>query len=199
MYAEIIKKITQHLVKLPGVGHKTAEKYIFEILSWDQASIEAFAHDIVSLKEQLTQCSICHNYSQDPICIICTDSRRQQNIICVVASYQDFLSIEEMGEYKGVYHILNGTLNPLEGVTPDTLTIGSLFSRIEKNNIEEIILALNPDIPGESTTLYLTQELKKIPDIQISRIARGLPMGASLEYADQTTLSNALKGRTRLT
>jgi recombination protein RecR len=197
MYPEKIQKLIDFFSSLPGVGPKTAAKYAFDILHWDKHKVSDFTNSVLDVKNSITTCTRCYNYSDEKICSICSDRRRNHSIICVVAFYPDLLSIEALNEYNGHYHILRGTLNPLEGITPDRLTISKLIHRIERDSIEEIILALNPDIPGESTSLYLSNILKKYP-VKITRLAKGLPMGATLEYADHTTISNALKGRQAL-
>lgn len=197
MYPPHIQKLINHFIKLPGVGPKTAAKYVFDFINWNQYAINDFIQDIQALNEHITHCGRCFNYSNKKICAICADDKRDHTTICVVTSYPDLLSIEALDEYKGIYHILQGSINPIEGITPDQLTIDVLLKRIEHNDIDEIILALNPDIPGETTALYL-KNLLEDKGLTVTRIAKGLPMGSTLEYADQTTISNALKGRTQL-
>lgn len=198
MYPSHIQKLINQFSKLPGVGPKTAAKYVFALINWNQYALNEFTDDIHALNEHITHCGRCYNYSNQKVCSICADTKRDQTTICVVTSYPDLLSIETLGEYFGLYHILQGSINPIEGITPDQLTIDVLLKRIENNDIQEIILALNPDIPGETTSLYLKNLFIKKEGLKVTRIARGLPMGASLEYADQTTISNALKGRVDL-
>jgi len=197
MYPDHIQKLINHFTKLPGVGPKTAAKYVFAFINWHKAAIEDFTNDILALNAHVIHCSRCFNYSNNEICKICKDSKRDQQTICVVSQYPDLLSIENLNEFRGVYHVLQGTINAIEGVTPDQLTIDRLLERVTNENVGEIILALNPDIPGETTSLYLKNLFAKY-DVKISRIAKGLPMGSTLEYADQTTISNALKGRVDL-
>lgn len=197
MYPSHIKKLIAHFSKLPGVGPKTAGKYVFALINWNKYAITEFTRDIEALGDHIIHCEQCFNYSNGQQCSICLDKKRDPGIVCVVTSYPDLLSIELLDEYKGTYHILQGAINPIDGITPDQLTIDRLIKRVEEGVIQEIILALNPDIPGETTALYLKNILEKYP-VNITRIAKGLPMGATLEYSDQTTISNALKGRTKL-
>lgn len=185
-------------MKLPGVGPKTASKYVFSLINWNQYSLNELTDDILTLNKHITHCDNCFNYSDKKICSICKDEKRDSSVICVVTNYPDLLSIESLGEYKGLYHILQGSINPIEGITPEHLTINILLNRIKQNQISEIILALNADIPGETTALYLKNILSNKHNFKISRIAKGLPMGSTLEYADQITISNAMRGRINL-
>jgi recombination protein RecR len=196
MYPKAILNLMETLKKLPSVGRKTAEKYAFEILNWEEHNR---ANLVLSLQQiaSIQTCTQCFNFSEGELCSICSQPNRDKKTICVIANYADLLAIESIGEYKGLYHILRGTINQVEGVTPEKLTINALEKRIKTEGITEVILALNPDIPGETTLMYLQRILNKY-DVAVSRIARGLPMGSSLEYADHTTLSNALKGRQSL-
>lgn len=198
MYPSHIQKLIDHFTKLPGVGPKTAAKYVFAFINWNKYSIDEFTNDIQALGKYITHCNRCFNYSNKEICEICSDSKRDQSILCVVTSYPDLLSIENLGEFNGVYHILQGSINPIEGITPDQLTIDKMLERLGQKTITEVILALNPDIPGETTALYLKSLLGSQEELTVTRIAKGLPMGSTLEYADQTTISNALKGRTQV-
>ncbi len=198
MYPKHIQVLIDYFSKLPGVGAKTAAKYVFSLLNWNKNEINNFIQAISELNKNIHFCGKCFNYSNSKICSICSDKRRDHSVICVVTSYPDLLSIEALKEYNGVYHILRGNINPIQGIEPKNLTIDVLLKRVKNENIKEVILALNPDIPGETTSLYLKEKLKKYPNLKITRIAKGLPMGATLEYADQTTILNALKGRTEL-
>lgn len=193
-----LQNLIDHFSKLPGVGPKTALRFVFYLLKQPKSEVEKFAAALGSVKNIMTTCSICQNFSEKNPCAICGDSRRDHGIICVVAEYQDLPIIENTGIHQGTYHVLGGVLDPLHGITPDQLKIKELVARIQngKNAIKEIILALNPDLEGETTTLYLTKLIKSFgKQIKITRLARGLPMGSDLEYADEVTVSDALKGR----
>jgi len=193
-FPEPIQNLINEFNKLPGIGPKTSERFVFHLLKQPKEEISKLSQTLNNLKDNITYCSICQNISEKNPCHICSDQTRNKKTICVVAESHDMASIENTGEYKGLYHILGGNLNPLEDITPDKLKIKELLSRIKKNDIKEIILALNPDLEGESTTLYLIKILKPL-NIKITKLARGLPMGSDLEYADEITLSNALNGR----
>ncbi len=193
-FPEPIQNLINEFNKLPGIGPKTSERFVFYLLKQPKEEISRLAQVLENLKDKITYCSVCQNVSEKNPCIICSDQKRSKTTICVVAESHDMASIENTGEFNGLYHVLGGNLNPLENITPDKLKIKELVQRIKKDGVKEIILALNPDLEGESTTLYLTKLLKPL-NTKITRLARGLPMGSDLEYADEVTLSNALKGR----
>ena len=189
-----IQNLIDEFNKLPGIGPKTSQRFVFYLLNQPKEELEKLVQALTGLKTQIKFCSICQNITQEDPCEICSDSTRDQKIVCVVANVYDLLSIENTGEYNGLYHILGGVLNPLEGVTPQELRVKELVERIKKNKPLEIILGLNPDMEGESTVIYLTKLLAQTK-IKVTRLAKGLPMGADLEYADEVTLTNALEGR----
>jgi len=193
-YPENIQKLIHYFSQLPGIGPKTAEKFVFYLLKKPKQELESFAQSLSELKKHIRICQSCYNYSTKTPCEICSNQRRNNSVICVVSRPQDVSAIEKTGEYLGVYHVLGGALNPLDNVTAEKLNIKQLVERIKKNNVNEIILALNPDIEGETTMLYLNKLLKPF-NLKITRLARGLPIGSDLEYADEVTLTNALKGR----
>ncbi|MBU1164720.1 recombination mediator RecR [Patescibacteria group bacterium] len=193
-YSESISKLISYFSDLPGIGPKTAEKFVFYLVKQNKEYLQGFSQTISDLIDRIKICSICHNYSEKSTCSICDNSKRNKTVICVVARPQDIAALEKTHEYQGVYHMLGGVLNPLEEVTPDKLNITQLLERIKKDKSKEIILALNPDIEGETTSLYLKKTLQPL-NVKITRLARGLPMGSDLEYADEVTLTNALKGR----
>lgn len=199
MFPDPIQKLINHFSSLPGIGPKTAARLVFDLLKKDNITLKNFGDSLTNLKEGLNICATCFNYSISDPCAICAAGNRDQSIICVVAESKDIEVIEKTGEFKGVYHVLKGTLNPLENIHPANLKINELEQRIIKKQpqINEVLLALNPDIAGESTILYLSKLLKRYP-IKTTRLARGLPSGADLEYSDPSTLSSALKGRTNL-
>ena len=197
-YPKIIQNLINQFAKLPSIGPKTAERLVFYLLYRPQSELNQFGEALEHLKENIKICSVCFNFSETNPCHICADHRRNQKIICVVAKPQDLTAIEKINRFDGVYHILGGHINPLEDVKPENIKINELVERIKNNNINEIILALNLDLPGETTSLYLTKLLKQFKNLKITRLARGLPMGADLEYADEITLENALKSRQEL-
>ncbi|PIP17716.1 MAG: recombination protein RecR [Parcubacteria group bacterium CG23_combo_of_CG06-09_8_20_14_all_35_9] len=191
-----IQNLIDEFNKLPGIGPKTSERFVFYLLKQSEEEIEKFAKAIENLKKKITICSQCYNFSEKDPCPICTDPRRDKSLLCVVAYPQDLQAIEKTNEYKGLYHILGGILNPIEGIGPKELKIQELLKRVKKPNskIQEIILGLNPDLEGEATAIYLAKLLRPLK-IKVARLARGLPMGSDLQYADEVTLSNALEGR----
>jgi len=192
-----IQKLIDQLDKLPSIGPKTAERLAFWLLKKPQANLEEFALSLINAKADLIICSTCQNISQKNPCLICSDKNRDQKTICVVAETHDLQTIERLHEYNGLYHVLGGTINHLEGLGPETLNIETLLNKVKANGISEIILALNPDMQGESTSLYL-QKLLQPFNIKVTKLAKGLPSGADIEYADDVTLASALKNRREL-
>lgn len=190
----------QDLIKLlrdfPGVGLKTAERYAFHLVKLPQEKRQQITETIQKAGESMRHCQLCGQMDTQNPCTICTDPKRDPATICVVSDQQDIVAIEKTGEFNGRYHVLGGVLNPLEGITPDSLSIKSLLHRIQetKPHIKEVIIATNPDLEGESTAMYLARNLKSLR-VRVTRLARGLPVGASIEYADEITLSSALKER----
>lgn len=193
-HPETIQNLIREFNKLPGIGEKTSERFVFYLLKQPKSELEKLGLAIEHLKDKIKICSSCQNFSQNNPCQICGDKSRDQKTVCVVAEPQDVLALEKTGEYKGVYHVLYGVLKPIEGVTPDKLTIGKLLERLKKDSLKELIIALNPDIEGESTTLYLKKLFTPF-GLKITRLGRGLSMGCELEYADEITLTNALANR----
>lgn len=193
-----LQNLLEYFSKLPGVGPKTALRFIFYLLKQPKEEVEKFAAALGAVKSSLATCSICQNFSEKNPCPICSNVKRDHSVICVVAEHQDLPVIENTGEHQGTYHVLGGVLDPLHGITPEQLKIKELVTRIKNSNgkIKEIILALNPDLEGETTILYLTKLIKSFgKPIKITRLARGLPMGSDIEYADEVTVSDALRGR----
>ncbi len=181
---------------LPGIGPRAALRYAYWLVTQPKESIKRFAMSVEQLADHVTTCTVCHQWAEESPCAICRDPKRENGLLCVVATSQDLRAIEETGVFKGRYHVLGGTLDPIEGRTPETLAIAALFERIKKNEpiITEIVLALDADIPGDTTALYLRKHLSSFP-VKMTRLARGLPSGASLEYADAYTLADALVNR----
>jgi recombination protein RecR len=198
-FPEPITNITAAFARLPGVGPKTALRYVFYLLRQPKTDLEVMARALIQLGERTGICARCFSYThQTNLCEICADTKRDQNLLCVVEESRDISTIESTGSYNGLYHVLGGTLNPIEGITPDTLRINELSERIKnQNSIQEIILALSPTSYGQTTILYLQKQLAPFKR-KLTALARGLPIGATLEYADEVTLGDALKGRREL-
>lgn len=198
-YPKSIENLINLLTKLPTVGPKTAERYVFYFLQQGPEELQKFSQAIAELKENTLVCRTCFAVADQSPCQTCSSQQRDHTLITVVSNTRDMLSIESVKEYQGVFHVLGGTINVIEGITPENLKIKPLLSRIAKNKVREIILALNPTLEGETTSMYLAKLLKQtFPNIIISRIAKGLPMGADLEYADELTVLNAMKYRNKL-
>lgn len=194
-YPQPIQDLIDHFSRLPGIGPKTAERLVFYLLKQPKENLNQFGEVLKQLKDKITICSQCQNFSQTNPCSICQDKKRNSKVICVVSSSRDLVALEKTNEYQGVYHILGGVIDPIEGITPDQLKIKELVERIKKDGVHEIILAINSDMPGETTILYLTKLLKQFNNIKITRLAQGLPSNSDLEYSDEVTLTSALKGR----
>jgi recombination protein RecR len=196
-YPQAIQNLIDELSKLPAVGPKTAERYVFSLLKRSNQELNNFAKSIAELKANIIVCRECNAVSESNPCEICSDPKRNKEVVCVVANTRDMIAIESTKQFNGQYHVLGGVLNTIEGVTPEKLKIKSLEAKIKKNQIKEVILALNPNIEGETTSLFLSKIIKPY-NIKISRLAKGLSTGSDLEYADEMTLSNALKYRNQL-
>jgi recombination protein RecR len=196
-YAPSIQQLIEHFTKLPGIGPKTAERLVFSLLRKRPEDVSAFSQSLSLLHQRTVVCGRCFTYSETNPCNICGNPKRTPTQVCVVARPQDLHAIEKTAGFDGLYHVLGGTIDPLEGMVADQLTIPQLIARIAPDGVQEVILALNPDISGETTMLYLTKLLKPT-GVAISRLARGLPTGSDVEYADETTLTNALQARQKL-
>lgn len=193
MYPSLFEQLVENFRKLPGVGQKTAERYAFEFLKWDQEEINSFLTTCTLAKENLHPCKICGNLAEGDVCEVCKDELRDKSTICVVEQVQDLIAMEKTQEYKGIYHVLNGVISPTKGILPDDINIESLMSRCDEQ-IKEVIIAINPTVEGEMTSLYLSKLLEK-KQINTTRIAHGLPMGSHLDYADELTLIKAMENR----
>ena len=193
----ILDRLVRNLTRLPGVGKKSAHRIAYYLLRADAHFTRQIAEDIAGLQQAIRKCSICGNYTEQDPCDICTAPGRDQSLICVVEQAQDIHTIEETGEFHGLYHVLGGAISPMEGVRAEDLAVDTLLERIRKGGIEEIILATNPTVEGDTTALYLQRLLQEF-DIGVSRLATGLPLGGDLEYADRMTLGRSLKGRTTM-
>ncbi|MFO7447075.1 MAG: recombination mediator RecR [Ignavibacteriaceae bacterium] len=192
--AEPLQAAIEELSKLPGIGRKTAQRLALFLLKSDMDSINSLLKSILELKTKLRFCSRCFNLSVGELCDICTSTKRDQSVICVVEEASDVIAIEKTHEYNGLYHVLGGVLSPLSGINPEALKIKELLKRFETEEVKEVILALNPDTEGETTCLYLAKLIKPL-DIKVSRIARGLPIGGDLEFADEATIGRAMLNR----
>ena len=190
----VIDELTSELARLPGIGRKTALRLTYHLLRQPAAQSRRLAEALVSLTERVRQFDRCHNLTESPLCGLCADPRRDGALLCVVEEASDIASIERAGEFRGLYHVLGGRLSPLDGVGPDDLTIGSLLARIEPEGVREVILATNPSLEGEATALYVQRQLAG-REVKVTRIARGLPVGGDLEYADGVTIAQALAAR----
>ncbi len=198
-----VQNLIESFERLPGVGPKSAQRLTFYLLHVPQHELDRFALSLQNLKKNTTVCSICFSIDETDPCSICGDTKRDQDLICVVEQPLDVLALERSGKYKGVYHVLHGKIDPLNNIGPDEIFIKQLFTRVNPSGadgpaqkISEIILATNPTMEGEATAMYINKQLKTlVPDVKITRIGRGLPIGADLEYADSSTLDRALEGR----
>jgi recombination protein RecR len=192
--AESVERLAEHFSQLPGIGRKTAHRLALFVLKMAREDVEALADALVRVKEKVRYCSVCSNITETDPCPICSNTKRDRNFICVVEEPNDVLAIERTNEFKGLYHVLGGSLSPLDGIGPEELRIKELLARLSDGTIDEVILALNPNVEGEATTLYLSRLMKPL-GIKVTRIARGLPVGSDIEYADEATLSRAIEGR----
>jgi len=193
-YTESIERLIESLIKLPGIGRRSAERVVSYILGAPKGEIKILSEALLKVKESVRFCSLCHNLSEEELCKICQSERRQKDVICIVEKPTDVTAIEKSGSFSGVYHVLLGSISPLEGKGPSDLKIDTLMNRIRQSNIKEIIIATDADTEGETTALYLTKLIKPL-GIKLSRIGLGLPVGSNLEYADSTTLSKSLESR----
>ncbi len=196
MYPKAFAALVEQLQHLPGVGAKTAERYAFHVLDWDETEVDAFIESLADIKTNIHICQVCGNLSEADQCAICEDHSRDRHVICVVQSPRDVVAMEKTQEFHGVYHVLNGVISTAKGILPDELNIHSLLDRIDENT-KEIIIATNPTVEGETTALYLAKLLESY-QLTITRIAHGLPMGGHLDYADELTLIKALEGRKKM-
>ena len=192
--AEPLEDLIIELMKLPSVGPKSAQRLAFHFANTDKKDIDKLCHALIGIKEKLFKCSICGNFSESKICKICSDKSRINDIICVVGDFRDLIAIEKSHAYKGKYHILGGLISPSDGIGPENLNIKSLEDRKKKKKVQELIIATNPNVNGETTALYLAKIMSKYK-IKMTRIAYGLPVGYNLEYADDITISRAIIGR----
>jgi recombination protein RecR len=189
-----VERLIEELNRLPGIGPKTASRLTFYLLRSPEEQVQALAKAVGELHEKVVTCEVCLNIAEASPCAICADAQRDRSVICVVEEPLDVLAIEKTGQYDGLYHVLHGAISPVEGVGPEDLRIGELLQRLHTNQIEEVILATNPNLEGESTAMYISRQLGPL-GVRVTRLAHGLPMGGDLEYADEVTLTRALEGR----
>ena len=194
-YSPSIEKLIESFEKLPSIGHKTAARLAFHILNLGTEEVNEFVSSIINAKKNLKYCSKCYNISDTDPCIICANPKRDSSIICVVEDVRDIIAMERTHEFKGVYHVLHGSISPMNGIGPDDIKIKELLNRLaDASSIKEIIIATNPRVEGEATAMYLSKIIKPL-GIKVTRIAHGIPVGGDLEYTDEVTLSKALEGR----
>lgn len=192
-----INKLIDSFQRLPGIGHKTAEKMAFQALEMDEASIKQFSDALLEVKERIHHCPICGAYTENDICDVCSNDARDKTKILVVSYAREVIAFEKMGAYDGLYHVLNGVLSSVNGITINDLNFNALIERVKKGGVNEVIVATNPNIEGETTALYIARLLEPT-GVKVTRIAYGLPLGGHLEYADTLTLTKALEGRNKI-
>ena len=195
IFIEPIGKLVNEFSKLPGVGKKTAQRYAYKIIDMDESEARAFAEAILGVKRKVRYCKICGNFTEEDTCGICRV--RDQSVICVVKEPKDVAAIEKLREFKGVYHVLHGVIDPLSGVGPNDIRIRELLSRIQEGKVSEVIVATNPDVSGDATAMYLAKLIKPL-GVTVTRLSRGIPVGSEIEYTDDVTLSRAFIERNQL-
>ena len=198
IYTPALQKLIDELGKLPGVGPKSAQRIAFHLIKLPEQDALSLANAIQEAKQKVRFCETCFNMSDEVICEICSDTQRDSSLVCVVEEPRDIVALERTREYKGLYHVLQGAINPIDGIGPEQLKIRELLERLKGNTLQEVILCTNPNIEGEATAMYLAKLIEPL-GVQVSRIASGLPVGGDLEYADELTLGRALEGRRKIT
>lgn len=191
--SESLEAVIEHLSRLPTIGRKTAQRIALYLLKQPREEVAALAESLLGMKDRTHYCSVCQNITETDPCPICESPKRNRTIVCVVEEPSDVLAVEKTNDYTGLYHVLGGVINPLEGIGPEELKVRELLHRVQ-NGVQEVILALNPNVEGEMTTLYLAKMLKPF-DVKVTRIARGIPLGSELQFIDEATISRALEGR----
>lgn len=193
-----LENLTKLLSRLPGVGPKSASRIAFSLIKTPKDYNRLLAEDIATIQEKMHPCSICGSFTETDPCPVCTDTTRDRSMLCIVEQPQDVMTIQASGAYNGLFHVLGGAINPLNGVGPEDLSFGKLLERIEAGSFSEIIIATNPTEEGDTTALYIRHVLKSHPELNLTRLASGLPIGGDLEYADRTTLTRSFRGRVKL-
>lgn len=197
MAIESLAKLQERFASLPGIGPKTAQRLAFYVIDMPEEEVRQFAQDMYRARLSVRYCKICGNLTDQEICSVCADEERDKSVICVVKDAKDVMAFERIREYRGVYHVLNGVISPLEGIGPDDIRIKELVQRVSQGKVKEVILATNPDVQGEATAVYIRKLLEPL-GVEITRIAHGVPIGSELEYTDEITLLKALEGRRKL-
>lgn len=195
VFIEPIGRLMNEFSKLPGVGKKTAQRYAYRVINMSEAEARAFADAIVDVKRKVRFCKVCGNFTENEVCDVCLN--RDKSTICVVKEPKDVVALEKLHEYKGVYHVLHGVIDPMNGVSPNDIRIKELLARIAEGGVQEVIMATNPDVEGEATAMYIAKLLKPL-GVTVTRISRGVPVGSELEYADEATLARALSERKQI-
>ena len=196
LYVGPVQALIDELGRLPGIGPKSAQRIAFHLLRVERVDALRLASAITEVKDRITFCGRCYNIAEGDLCSLCADTRRDGKIVCVVEEPRDIVAMERTNSFRGLYHVLQGAISPIDGIGPDQLRVKELFARMADEQIGELILATNPNLEGEATAMYLARELReKFSDVKITRIASGLPVGGDLEYADELTLGRALEGR----
>jgi len=193
--SQLLEQAVQEFAKLPGVGRKTALRLVLHLLKQDEVVVDHFADSMVKLRHEVCHCRVCHNISDTDICAICANPSRNALQVCVVQNFQDVMAIEQTAQYRGLYHVLGGVISPMDGIAPADLEIQSLEERVEKMDVEEVILALPTTMEGDTTNFYLYRQLAPFKNLKITTLARGIATGDELQYTDEVTLSRALVGR----
>ena len=192
---ESIGKLVNEFSKLPGVGKKTAQRYAYKVIDMTESEAKDFAEAILGVKRKVRYCSVCGNFTEQEVCGIC--KTRDKSVICVVKEPRDVAAIEKLHEFKGVYHVLHGTIDPMAGVGPNDIRIRELLARLQEGNVKEVIVATNPDVSGDATAMYLAKLIKPF-DVTVTRLAHGIPIGSEIEYTDEVTLARAFVERNRI-
>ncbi len=195
IFIEPIGRLINEFSKLPGVGKKTAQRYAYKIIDMSESDVRAFADAIIGVKRKVKYCKVCGNFTEEETCSICRT--RERSVICVVKEPKDVAAIEKLREFKGVYHVLHGVIDPLGGVGPNDIRIRELLARLQEGGVKEVIVATNPDVSGDATAMYLAKLIKPF-DVTVSRLAHGIPIGSEIEYTDDVTLARAFVERTNL-
>lgn len=192
-----LQRLIEQFERMPGIGHKSAQRLAFHVLNMKKEDAEAFSKVILEAHEKIKKCSCCCNLAEEELCPICKSSKRDESVVCVVEDPRDVMAFERTHEYEGTYHVLHGVISPMNGIGPEDITIKGLLSRMGDGKIQEVIMATNPTVEGEATAMYISRLLKPM-GVSVSRLAYGVPVGADLEYADEVTLTRALEGRRML-
>ena len=195
IFIEPIGRLINEISKLPGVGKKTAQRYAYKIIDMSEAEARDFADAILGVKRKVHYCKVCGNFTEEDICAICRE--RERSVVCVVKEPKDVAAIEKLHEFKGVYHVLHGVIDPLAGVGPNDIRIKELLARISEGNVKEVIVATNPDVSGDATAMYIAKLIKPL-DVTVTRLAHGIPIGSEIEYTDEVTLARAFVERNKM-